>query len=121
VSTKFMILGATDQKLWVFEVFRRTLGRVACARTNENKLTTCAQEKGLRCEKMGGQRPRGIPWSATSDRLLAAAQLVQTGCLPMAPPPTCNFFCLLSLNFHRGSVQSILATICIQRSCMLNI
>jgi hypothetical protein len=28
MSTNFMILGATDQKLWVFEVFRRSLGRV---------------------------------------------------------------------------------------------
>jgi hypothetical protein len=27
VSANFMILGATNQKLWVFEVFRRTLGR----------------------------------------------------------------------------------------------
>jgi hypothetical protein len=27
VSTNFMILGAMDQKLWMFEVFRRSLGR----------------------------------------------------------------------------------------------
>jgi hypothetical protein len=27
MSINFMILGATDQKLWVFEVFRQTLGR----------------------------------------------------------------------------------------------
>jgi hypothetical protein len=26
MSTSFMILGATDQKLWVFEVSRRSLG-----------------------------------------------------------------------------------------------
>jgi hypothetical protein len=26
VSTNFIILGTTDQKLWVFEVFRRSLG-----------------------------------------------------------------------------------------------
>jgi hypothetical protein len=26
VSTNFIILGATDQKLWVFENFRRSLG-----------------------------------------------------------------------------------------------
>jgi hypothetical protein len=28
VSTNFMILGATDQKLWVFENFRRSLGNL---------------------------------------------------------------------------------------------
>jgi hypothetical protein len=27
MSTNFMILGATDQNLWVFEAFRRSLGR----------------------------------------------------------------------------------------------
>jgi hypothetical protein len=27
VSTNFIIFGPTDQKLWVFEVFRRSLGR----------------------------------------------------------------------------------------------
>jgi hypothetical protein len=27
VSTNFMILGATDQKLWMFENFRRSLSR----------------------------------------------------------------------------------------------
>jgi hypothetical protein len=27
MSINFMILGATDQKLWVFEFFRRSLGR----------------------------------------------------------------------------------------------
>jgi hypothetical protein len=46
-----MILGATDQKLWVFEVFKRSLGsRVG---TNEKELTKCAQggERGF--EKIG--------------------------------------------------------------------
>jgi hypothetical protein len=28
MNINFMILGATDQKLWVFEVFRRSLGKV---------------------------------------------------------------------------------------------
>jgi hypothetical protein len=28
VSANFMILEATDQKLWMFEVLRRSLGRV---------------------------------------------------------------------------------------------
>jgi hypothetical protein len=28
VNTNFIILGATNQKLWKFEVFRRSLGRV---------------------------------------------------------------------------------------------
>ena len=77
--------------------------------------------KGAEVWKRGGRRPHGIPWLATSNRLLAATQLVHIGCLPMAPPPTCNFFCLLSLNFHKGSIQSILAAVCIQRSCILNI
>jgi hypothetical protein len=27
MSTNFMILGAMDQKLWMFEVFRRSMGR----------------------------------------------------------------------------------------------
>ena len=27
MSTNFMILGAIDKKLWLFEVFRRSLGR----------------------------------------------------------------------------------------------
>jgi hypothetical protein len=29
VSINFMILGATDQKLWVFEVFWRIMGRAS--------------------------------------------------------------------------------------------
>jgi hypothetical protein len=49
-----MILEATDQKLWVFEVFRRSLARRACAGANEKELTTCAQKGRLEFEKRGG-------------------------------------------------------------------
>jgi hypothetical protein len=38
-----MILGATDQKLWMFEVFRRSLGSVGA---NQQELTTCAKNGG---------------------------------------------------------------------------
>jgi hypothetical protein len=47
VSTNFIILGAMDQNLWVFENFRRSLGR---AGIKQQELTTCAkicrQEEG---------------------------------------------------------------------------
>jgi hypothetical protein len=33
VSTNFIILGATDQKLWVFENFRRSLGSLGSQNT----------------------------------------------------------------------------------------
>jgi hypothetical protein len=50
-----MILGAMDQKLWMVEVFRRSLGR-------EGELTTCAksgrQEEKKKFKKSPGRRPR---------------------------------------------------------------
>jgi hypothetical protein len=33
VSTNFIILGATDQKLWMFENFRRSLGSSGSQKT----------------------------------------------------------------------------------------
>jgi hypothetical protein len=39
-STKIVFFGPMDQKLWVFEAFRRSLGR---AGANEEKLTTCGK------------------------------------------------------------------------------
>jgi hypothetical protein len=65
-----MILGATDQKLWMFEVFRRSLGK-ACVGTNEKGLTTCAQKWGLEFEKkVAVHKRRGL----CHGRLLAVAQ-----------------------------------------------
>jgi hypothetical protein len=37
-----MILGAMDQKLWVFEVLKRSLGKAGIAGTNEKELTKSA-------------------------------------------------------------------------------
>jgi hypothetical protein len=49
VSINFIIFGVTDQKLWMFQNFRR-LGRV-CAGANEEELTTCKKNGGIRKEK----------------------------------------------------------------------
>jgi hypothetical protein len=35
-----------DQKLWVFEIFWRSLGGVGMTRANEEELTTCAKNIG---------------------------------------------------------------------------
>jgi hypothetical protein len=47
-STNFIIFGPTDQKLWVFENLRRSLGRVGMC---------CSQPVGVyhMCKKKGGQ------------------------------------------------------------------
>jgi hypothetical protein len=41
-----------DQKLWMFEVSRRSLGKWACAGDNEEELTTCAKFWG---QEVGGR------------------------------------------------------------------
>jgi hypothetical protein len=46
MSTNFIIFGHMDQKLWVFKVFRRSLGRAGmCWSQLEEKLTTCAKKE----------------------------------------------------------------------------
>jgi hypothetical protein len=40
-SANFIIFGPTDQKLWVFEIFRRSLGRASMC---WSQLTTCAKK-----------------------------------------------------------------------------
>jgi hypothetical protein len=78
-----MILGATDQKLWVFEVFRRSLGRAGMcwsqpARIDPNRGGQEEKKFGkkgysvrrAKCRLTAGGRPlvAGQPWSATSGR-----------------------------------------------------
>ena len=38
-----MILEATDQKLWVFEIFGEVWAGQPCVRANQQELTTCAK------------------------------------------------------------------------------
>jgi hypothetical protein len=68
LSANFMILGATDQKLWVFEVFRQTLGRQACAGANQQELTTCSKcgrqkKKNSKKRGIGFDRGKIGPWA----------------------------------------------------------
>jgi hypothetical protein len=80
-KTKIVFFGHTDQKLWVFEVSRRSLGRAACAGANQQELTTCTKSGGheektfqekwelphrRRCRPAAGGRPlvTGRPWGA---------------------------------------------------------
>ena len=60
MNTNFMILGATDQKLWVFEGFRRSLGRVGMC-SNEKELITCVQRGRLWFEKRSGNSAKWRP------------------------------------------------------------
>jgi hypothetical protein len=45
-NTNFMIFESMDQKLWVFENFRRSLGRLACVGANQQELIISAQKSG---------------------------------------------------------------------------
>jgi hypothetical protein len=58
VSTNFIIFGPTDQKLWIFEVFRRSLGRRACDVANEVELTKVPKSGGSRRKKGGGRKEK---------------------------------------------------------------
>jgi hypothetical protein len=55
----FMILGAMDQKLWMFEVLRRILGKQACVGANKVELTKVSKSGGRRRKKKGGRRKNG--------------------------------------------------------------
>jgi hypothetical protein len=55
LSANFMILGATDQKLWVFEVFRRTMGRAGMCWSQWGGVDQSAQKWGKKEEKRGRQ------------------------------------------------------------------
>jgi hypothetical protein len=93
VSTNFMILGATDQKLWVSEVFRRSLGRADMCLSQwgvdhmRKKMEVGGKKMGVGGRKMGdscitkgacvaaseqslvtGQQSTAWGWPATSDR-----------------------------------------------------
>jgi hypothetical protein len=46
MSTNFIILGATNQKLWVFENIKRSLGRAGSAGASEEESTTCGKKWG---------------------------------------------------------------------------
>jgi hypothetical protein len=46
-----MILGATAQKLWVFEVLGKLWAGRACAGANQEELTSCKKKKGRRNKK----------------------------------------------------------------------
>jgi hypothetical protein len=59
MNTNFIILGATVQKLWVFEVLGELWAGRACARTNQQELTTCAKSRGQ--EKENFQKKKGKP------------------------------------------------------------
>jgi hypothetical protein len=43
---KIIFFGSMDQKLWMFEVLRRSMGKRACAGANQQELTTSAQKGG---------------------------------------------------------------------------
>jgi hypothetical protein len=66
-----MILGTTDQKLWMFEVLEEVWVGQACARANEKGLTTCAQKGGWSFKKRSQCTKNGATpdcWRATRGR-----------------------------------------------------
>jgi hypothetical protein len=86
-----MILGAMDQKLWVFEVFRRSLGR-ACAGTNQQEATTCAKSGGQEIKKVPKKRGQfGVDPRLASDQWF----LRKT---PLGPLGVNSFYMYLKLN-----------------------
>jgi hypothetical protein len=89
VSTNFIILGAKDQKLWVFEIFGRSLDERAYVGANEKELTTCAQKGGLEFEKRGGN----------CTKQGAQGQLATSGCPSVANRSLTNCGLPLFLQF----------------------
>jgi hypothetical protein len=74
-----MILGITNQKLWVFEVFWRSLAGWACAGANQQELTTCAKS-GEQEEKQKSQKnEQGL-----------TSQVSTCGWSPAGPGPLTN-------------------------------
>jgi hypothetical protein len=62
VSTNFVIFGPTDQKLWVFEVFRRSLGRAGMCCSQWGRVDHMCKKGGQEEEfffAQGGVRAPG--------------------------------------------------------------
>jgi hypothetical protein len=66
-----MILGATDQKLWLFEVLKRSLDRVGA---NQQELTTST--------KRGGQEENNLEKKGTESTGPGVKQSATRGCRP---------------------------------------
>jgi hypothetical protein len=70
-STNFVIFGPTNQKLWVFENFRRNLGKAGMVVANEVELIKVSKSGGIKRQKRGGSKekmgthawPVGDQWS----------------------------------------------------------
>jgi hypothetical protein len=72
-----MILGATVQKLWVFEVFGQDLGKAGMC-SNQQELTICTKSGGQEIFyfilKMGRLALSRCQLAAMGDRLLPAGR-----------------------------------------------
>jgi hypothetical protein len=90
VAVKIIFFGPMDQKLQVFEVFRRSMGKTGMCWSNEEELTTCGKiwEQRGRKEGVGGfnkgdprrsgWRPLVAPDRATACRPAAARSATAT-------------------------------------------
>jgi hypothetical protein len=76
VSANFMILVATVQKLWVFEVFRWTMGRAGMCWSQWGGVDQSAQKWGKKEEKKGGRKKNGEAGRKKWDPRRAGGQLL---------------------------------------------
>jgi hypothetical protein len=80
VSANFMILGATVQKLWVFEIFRWTLGRAGMCCSQWGGVDQSAQKWGKKEEKKGRQEEK---WEGKKKKMgPARGRWATAGCRP---------------------------------------
>jgi hypothetical protein len=92
VSTNFIIFGPTDQKLWVFEVFRRSLGRAGMCCNQWSGVDQSAQKWGRRRKKGGRQQGKKEDPRAAGGWPLVAGRSQPTVCQIAGWPPFSHFF-----------------------------
>jgi hypothetical protein len=122
-STNFIIFGPTDQKLWEKIKLGEMWVRRACARTNEQELTTCAktcgQEEGREFwqERVLGTRVglAGNHWSPTRGHAVWVGRRPMIAHQPWLAvwqnaiyPPTYPLFSNFMVFFWRGGGGGIL-------------
>jgi hypothetical protein len=73
VSTNLMILGATDQKLWVFKVFKRSLGRAGMC-WSQWRVVHMRKKMGA-----GGRKRRGGSCTIKGTRAMASRRPLVAG------------------------------------------
>jgi hypothetical protein len=95
-----------DQKLWVFEIFRRSLAGRACARANEEELTTCAKFWGQEVGGRGqGECKKRNPRKSGQRPLVAGRASARSGWRPVV---ACRPWVAACTNRHRVFLKAFL-------------